>query len=162
MLATFLTFRQSSHAWRGVMNHSWKNWLLFDVFVDDCVDTLISWDFECLIAYLYRTRVRSLDMLVSDWLTHSLTNSYLVNLMDLNDTNCLMMSQQLLKSFSKTEKALQNGGNTSESKVVSENFLHTGQMLISLPTHATEFRRSNWAQNLFLSNPNPIIGNACQ
>ena len=40
------------------------------------------------------------------------------------------------------KKALQNGGNTSESKVVSENFLHTGQMLISLLTHATESRGS--------------------
>ena len=36
-------------------------------------------------------------MLVSDSLTHSLTDSCLVNLMALNDTNCLMMSQQLLK-----------------------------------------------------------------
>ena len=44
----------------------------------------------------YRTRVRSLAMLVSDSLTDSLTHSCLVNLMALNDTNCLMMSQQLL------------------------------------------------------------------
>ena len=32
------------------------------------------------------------------WLTHSLTHSCLVDLMAVNDTNCLMMSQQLLKA----------------------------------------------------------------
>ena len=46
----------------------------------------------------YRTRVRSLAMLVSDSLTHSLTDSCLVNLMAMNVSNCLMMSQQLLKA----------------------------------------------------------------
>ena len=44
----------------------------------------------------YRTRVLSLVMLVSDSLTHSLTDSCLVNLMALYDPNYLMMSQQLL------------------------------------------------------------------
>ena len=42
----------------------------------------------------YRTRVQSLAMLVTHWLsnslTHWLTDSRLVNLMALNDTNCLI------------------------------------------------------------------------
>ena len=33
MLATFLTFHQLSLAWRGVMNHRWKNWHSFDFIV---------------------------------------------------------------------------------------------------------------------------------
>ena len=37
-------------------------------------------------------------MLVSNSLTNSLTHSCLVDLMAVNDTNCLMMSQQLLKA----------------------------------------------------------------
>ena len=43
----------------------------------------------------YRTRVRSLVVLVSNSLTHSC----LVNLMALYDPNYLMMSQQLLNVF---------------------------------------------------------------
>ena len=46
----------------------------------------------------YRTRVRSLAMLVTHWLPNSLTNYCLVNLMSVNDASCLMMSQQLLKA----------------------------------------------------------------
>ena len=46
-------------------------------------------------AYFYRTRVRSLVMLVTDSLTDSLTHSCLVAV---NDTNCLKMSQQPLKA----------------------------------------------------------------
>ena len=47
-----------------------------------------------------------------------LTDCCLVNLMALNDANCLMMSQQLLEGFLQKKTALQNGGNTSESKVL--------------------------------------------
>ena len=50
------------------------------------------------LLYFYRTRVRSLVMLVSDSLTNSLTHSCLVDLLAVNDTNCLMMSQQPLKA----------------------------------------------------------------
>ena len=39
----------------------------------------------------YRTRVRSLGMLVTNSLTDSLTDSCLVDLLAVNDTNCLMM-----------------------------------------------------------------------
>ena len=51
----------------------------------------VSWHF-------YRTRVRSLAMLATNWLTNWLIHSCLVNLMLVNDANCLIMSQQLLKA----------------------------------------------------------------
>ena len=47
-------------------------------------------------------------------LTHSLTDSCLVELMAVNDTNCLMMSQQLLKalkSFPRLKKVVHLTGN---------------------------------------------------
>ena len=46
---------------------------------------------ENSLFHFYRTRVRSLAMLV----TNSVRHSCLVNLMSGNDANCLMMSQQL-------------------------------------------------------------------
>merc|ERR1712155_313317 len=46
---------------------------------------------ESIVSFFYRTRVRSLAMLV----TNSVRHSCLVNLMSVNDANCLMMSQQL-------------------------------------------------------------------
>ena len=52
--------------------------------------------FEIVVSdHFYWTRVRSLAMLVTHSLTDSLTDSCLVNLMAMNYTNCLMMSQQL-------------------------------------------------------------------
>ena len=44
----------------------------------------LPWSNFIIINYFYRTRVRSLGMLVSDWLTNSLTNSCLVNLIDVS------------------------------------------------------------------------------
>ena len=85
-------------------------------------------------------------MLVSDslhWLTDPLTDSRLVNLMALNDTNCLMMSQQLVKVFLRRKKLCKMVGT-----LLNQKFLRAGQMLISLPTHATEIRIIDWAQNL--------------
>ena len=52
---------------------------------------------------------------LTDWLTHSLTDSCLVDLMALNDTNCLMFSQQLLKAVKRLKQVV---GNISESKLL--------------------------------------------
>ena len=43
---------------------------------------------------------------LTDWLTNWLTHSCLVELMVVNDTNCLMMSQQLLKAVYSLERML--------------------------------------------------------
>ena len=77
--------------------HSLTHWLTHSLpfsKLDRCDPGLWKWQLKTC----YRTRVRSLAMLVSNWLTDSLTDSCLVNLMAMNVTNCLMMSQQLLKA----------------------------------------------------------------
>ena len=52
--------------------------------------------------HFYRARVRLLATLVSD----SLTDSCLVDLMAMNDTNCLMFSQQLLKAVKRLKQVV--------------------------------------------------------
>ena len=79
----------------------------------------------------YRTRARSLVMLVThslpDSLTDSLTDSCLVNLMAMNDTNCLMMSQQLLKLEDDNSKVVEV---VTVADVVSED--HVDNSLLQI------------------------------
>ena len=80
--------------------------------------------FVKLVHNFYRTRVRSLAMLINDSLTHSLTHGLLFSKLDGLEWYwwywyCLMMSQQLLEVFLQRKKTLQNGENTSESKVLT-------------------------------------------
>ena len=89
--------------------------------------------------FFYRTRVRSLAMLVSDSLTHSLTHSLtdscLVNLMALNDTNCLMMSQQLLKVFLRRKKLCKMVGTLLNQKfLVRTSYVLVICLSVSQPT----------------------------
>ena len=63
-----------------------------------------------------------------NWLTDSLTHSCLVDLVAVNDTNCLMMLQHLLKVFLRRKKLCKMVG-----ILLNHKFLGVGQMLISLP-----------------------------
>ena len=75
----------------------------------------------------YRTRVRSLAMLVSD--------CCLVNLMALNDTNCLMMSQELLKVFLRRKKLCKMVGTLLNQKLlVRTSYILVRCLSVSQPT----------------------------